>query len=258
MPEETAQVQTPEKKSSVLDKNVPNPLAKNPNIHTHKVFASVGLILIGIIVLLSGLAFIYRDQVADLFEQKTNTVESTKVSTSSAKTSTKSAEKDATSDRKTYKGKYFQMDYPSNFEKCTTPAPPEGIEYLCIVVPSSSVKNSYNQGIQVSVDKPGAPIDTGSTAVYGSLEDNEQLIKEHEADPVIQTDYKNIKYISIDSERALSWEELNSKYSEIRKNVLTKKNGITYFISWYLNSKEVSFEKNVPVFDQTLATFKFL
>lgn len=87
MPEESAQVPAPENKTSVLDKNVPNPLAKNPNIHTHKVFASVGLILIGVIVILGLLAFMYRDQVQDIYDYlvgSSTTTESTKVSTSSA------------------------------------------------------------------------------------------------------------------------------------------------------------------------------
>lgn len=86
MPEETAQVPIPESKTSVLDKNVPNPLAKNPNVHTHKVFASVALILIGTIVILSILAYFYRDQVADFFNESSGSkaVETTKVSTSSA------------------------------------------------------------------------------------------------------------------------------------------------------------------------------
>lgn len=112
MPEESAQVPVPENKSSVLDKNVPNPLAKNPNVHTHKVFASVGLILIGVIVILSVLAYMYRDQVMDIYDDlvgTADTYETTKVSTSSATPSTtsetKTETKDETADWKTFTSK---------------------------------------------------------------------------------------------------------------------------------------------------------
>lgn len=115
MPEENQNIQvSPTTSPSVLDKPVPNPLAKNPNVHTHKVFATVGLVLIGVIVFLSGLAFIYRDQVANLFEQKSesdNTVNTPKVSTSSAKKATDSAKKDETEDWKTYKSTVLGMEF---------------------------------------------------------------------------------------------------------------------------------------------------
>src|SRR3990172_5696775 len=39
----------------MLDQPVPNPLAKNPNIYTHKVFATIGLILVGVIVVVAGI-----------------------------------------------------------------------------------------------------------------------------------------------------------------------------------------------------------
>lgn len=120
MPEEnTAPSAIPENKPSVLDKSVPNPLAKNPNVHTHKVFASVGLILIGVIAILGALAFIYRDQVANLFDTKTaeeNTT-ATKVSTSSAKQATDSAKKVDTQDWITYTNTElgFSHLYPDNW-----------------------------------------------------------------------------------------------------------------------------------------------
>lgn len=97
----------------MLDQPVPNPLAKNPNVHTHKVFASVGLILIGVIVILGVLGFIYRDMVADIYEDLTGsatTTESTKVSTSSAS-------KSETEDWKSYTNSTvgYTIKYPSNW-----------------------------------------------------------------------------------------------------------------------------------------------
>lgn len=103
----------------MLDQPVPNPLAKNPNVHTHKVFASVGLILIGVIVILGILAFIYRDQVADMFDTKTaeeNTT-TTKVSTTSAKPATSSATNDETKGWKIYTSTTFKytIKYPPDW-----------------------------------------------------------------------------------------------------------------------------------------------
>lgn len=119
MPEEVQPVPPPvvhENKTSVLDKNVPNPLAKNPNFFTHKVFASVGIILLGTIIILAIVAYFYRDQVADFLNaSKDSSAKSvtvtTKVSTSSAKKATSSA---LPAGWKTYTNTKlgFSIDYP--------------------------------------------------------------------------------------------------------------------------------------------------
>ncbi len=112
MPEDNQPAKTPENKTSVLDKNVPNPLAKNPNVHTHKVFATVGLILIGLII---SLAFVVVGIWGYFNPNITPEPESTvKVSTSSAKKSTDSAEK---TDLTTYKSETFKysIDYPKTY-----------------------------------------------------------------------------------------------------------------------------------------------
>jgi hypothetical protein len=67
----------------MLDQPVPNPLAKNPNFHTHKVFAAIDLILIGVIVILIGATYIFGFNVADLFTSS-SVEETTKVLTSSS------------------------------------------------------------------------------------------------------------------------------------------------------------------------------
>ncbi len=101
----------------MLDQPVPNPVAKNPNIYTHKVFASVGLILIGTIIILSILAYFYPDQLAFLYSRinwTNNDVVFNKVSTSSAKTATSSASnikvKDGYASNKT-----FSIKIPNKF-----------------------------------------------------------------------------------------------------------------------------------------------
>src|SRR3990172_3163929 len=76
----------------MLDQPVPNPLAKNPNVHTHKVFAAVGLILIGVIIAIAGIWYYVEGRYskdgysADDNTYKTST-SSTKPATSSAKSS---------------------------------------------------------------------------------------------------------------------------------------------------------------------------
>lgn len=67
----------------MLDQPVPNPLAKNPNVHTHKVFATVGLILIGTILAVAGIWYYVASQ--DTSNYANDEINVTKVSTSSAK-----------------------------------------------------------------------------------------------------------------------------------------------------------------------------
>ncbi len=99
----------------MLEQPVPNPLAKNPNIHTHKVFAAVGLILIGVILAVAGIWWYVNNQ------SETTTLEtadtSTKVSTSSAKKTAESVEKtveDEIAEWKTFTNSSFKysLKYP--------------------------------------------------------------------------------------------------------------------------------------------------
>ncbi len=70
----------------MLDKPVPNPLAKNPNIYTHKVFAAVGLILIGTIIAVAGIWYFVNGQEATK-NGLTNKTTTSPTASSSAKTS---------------------------------------------------------------------------------------------------------------------------------------------------------------------------
>lgn len=97
----------------MLDQPVPNPLAKNPNVHTHKVFAAVGLILIGTIIASAGIWWFVNNQSGTTTSETEDT--STKVSTTSAKKTTKSAEKDETTNWKTFKTLgSVEFKYPSD------------------------------------------------------------------------------------------------------------------------------------------------
>lgn len=71
----------------MLDRNVPNPLAKNPNIYTHKVFATVGLILIGVIVAVAGIWYFANQSGAK--NDSVNKVSTSPTASSSARTSQK-------------------------------------------------------------------------------------------------------------------------------------------------------------------------
>ncbi len=107
----------------MLDQPVPNPLAKNPNVHTHKVFASVGMILAGLIIVLFGGAIAFDIDIADIFVSKPSEETITKVSTSSAKQATDSAkkeEKDETADWAIYSDpkNLVSFKHPNLYECC--------------------------------------------------------------------------------------------------------------------------------------------
>lgn len=96
----------------MLDQNVPNPLAKNPNVHTHKVFAAVGLILIGVVILAAVIWYFAIGR----FPAKTETTTSTTQTVKQNTTSTKSASVDPTADWKTYtNSSIFTLKYPNSW-----------------------------------------------------------------------------------------------------------------------------------------------
>ncbi len=92
----------------MLDQPVPNPIAKNPNIYTHKVFAAIGLILIGTIVAVAGIWWYVQGQ--DKNSGTEDTTVTTKVATTSAKTATVSASKDGLKTLQSSIG--FTIKYP--------------------------------------------------------------------------------------------------------------------------------------------------
>ncbi len=99
----------------ILSQPVPNPVASNPNIHTHKVFASVGLILIGTIIAVAGIWWYVQNQGG--FDTDKAGTATTKVSTSSANKATTSAERIETSGWKLYRNSAigFEVKYPKEW-----------------------------------------------------------------------------------------------------------------------------------------------
>ena len=89
---------------------MPNPLAKNPNFHTHKVFAAIGIILTALIIIIALLWYFTGSSL--LFDN--NEEDITKVSTSSAKKATDSSSKNADEEWVTYKGKNIYADFSAN------------------------------------------------------------------------------------------------------------------------------------------------
>src|SRR3989304_3203100 len=100
----------------MLEQPVPNPLAKNPNVHTHKVFATVGLILIGLIVVLSALAIVFRGEVGD-FLKGVSTSETDKQVTKTATKSAAKTVKSETTDWKTFSNdtEKYSISYPNDW-----------------------------------------------------------------------------------------------------------------------------------------------
>ncbi len=92
----------------MLNQPVPNPLAKNPNFYTHKVFASIGLVLIGAVAILFGAAIIFRVNLTDLLGN---------TATNENKVATSSAKPNPTANWKTYTSQTanFSIKYPSDW-----------------------------------------------------------------------------------------------------------------------------------------------
>lgn len=103
----------------MLDQPVPNPLAKNPNVNTHKVFASVGLILIGLIIILSALAIIFRGETGNFLKglAVNDQYKDKRTGTKPATISAKIAEKNETAGWKTFSNdvEKYSINYPTDW-----------------------------------------------------------------------------------------------------------------------------------------------
>lgn len=179
MPEENQSAPVPsESKSNILDKNVPNPLTKNPNVHTHKVFASIGLILFGTLVILGILAIVYRGQLGDFLKQVPegpnieNPIKPGKIATDSSKT--ESSKKDGTEGWKTHKGSKYSIKYPSdwqvleNINHISTDSPNYDHFYLVMqeMEPGVNVFITSKTTAQAWSDKQGSGPDTPKFTEY--------------------------------------------------------------------------------------------
>lgn len=105
----------------MIDQNVPNPMAKNPDFNTHKVFAAIGIILIVMVIICGGIWYLVQSAEDKAGPSDDNTT--IKTATSSAKKSTTSANKDETADWKTYSSKVLSLSikYPSDWVYVETP-----------------------------------------------------------------------------------------------------------------------------------------
>lgn len=133
----------------MLDQPVPNPVAKNPNIHTHKVFASVGLILIGTIIAVAGIWWYVDNQSGDnTAEESTIT---TKISTSSASKTTETESKDETAEWKTYTNStyMFSFKYPTDWEVIEQPISNSNSTVAYFGIRPTNLKEDNAQGVTI-------------------------------------------------------------------------------------------------------------
>lgn len=237
----------------MLDQPVPNPVAKNPNIYTHKVFASVGLILFGTIVILSVLAYFYRDQVADFFNTaKDNSAEITKVSTSSAKTDAENqTSNETTSDQstewKTFSSSElgFSIKYPPTWVQ---KGPGEGgANDKNVNFYSPDYISSNNFGYL----EDGSFIYVNSGSMYSGVNTIDDWVED--------TGYQisNRQNITVDGIEAAKFDYVNNHGAKYDLVVIIKTSKITEL--WVTTSKEESdINSSQEIFDQMVESFKFL
>ncbi|HSX57896.1 MAG TPA: hypothetical protein VLE47_01325 [Candidatus Saccharimonadales bacterium] len=129
----------------MLDQPVPNPLAKNPNFFTHKVFAAIGLILIGTIIAAAGIWW-YANRSSGSTETDSSTT--VKVTTTSAKPATASATKDETADWKTLTNKTigYSVKYPSDWLVNGTASKPNCDDNVVFLAPTQELLGQCASG----------------------------------------------------------------------------------------------------------------
>lgn len=227
----------------MLDQPVPNPLSKNPNVHTHKVFAAVGLILIGTIIAVAGIWYYVEGQSGTATDETTTT----KVSTSSAKADTKT---DETADWKVYNSEVLgiTIKYPKDWSFKDDRGPvifgknPDGSNEPIIVNISrvhkdSSSQQSYEESAKISVNDPI------SSSFYGTSN---------------FTTKTRLPNVTIDSS---TW--IKFKITNIQDDVLDNSISLTtekddYYYSIAMTSGKSSLlESNSNFFDLMSSTFKF-
>ncbi len=259
MPEESASTPIaipPSNSPSLLDKPVPNPLAKNPNVYTHKVFASVGLILIGAIVATAGIWWYVENQSGSKIPE--DEITTTKVSTSSAnsknyktseifgKKGNVSSEKLDSSNWKEYKTMYFSFSYPPDFTV--------GNEYKNgIRLLSGDYK--FNQEPNVSGDYYLSGTDVSITYDTASLESYDTFDEVAEDRRISKEGVSVLDYILLDHQNAMrsTWKgEWNTNKYEI---LAVKDKRVFYLIQSFPGNQQ---DLDTSVLDTIVTTFKFL
>ena len=224
----------------MLDQPVPNPLASNPNVHTHKVFAAVGLILIGTIIAAAGIWWYASGRNTDSATDEVETT--TKVSTSSAKTT--STTKDETADWKTFSDSTlnYSLKYPTGW--LTNDCGPDPVFFA----PKKEYLGVCNSGFGGLI---GISTVTGTT--FSDLENSYS-----------DTDYDNLK-----KEKMVLSGKVTTKItgtskvkSEIMDETGTKK--IVYLVNLGTSTLLISYSQSKDwqdyskEFELMVSTFKFL
>lgn len=247
----------------MLDKNVPNPLAKNPNIYTHKVFASIGIILIVTILAAAGVWYYVENQSGT--KDTTEQVTETKVATSSAKTETKteekrnettSSKKDETAAWKTYSSK--EMGYSIKY--------PDTLKVLGDSLNDSSVNGFYSETsfqspgldyIDFSVEQDAGTLGKGDYDNINSYEIGKEVVKELRAGLTLT--YTRLENTKIDGEVAIKqvWETNNSGVLNYGYEIMIK-HGNSYYRIRNMSRTKIKFENDKATLDLMSSTFKFL
>jgi len=253
MPEDSqpvSEIDSPSK-PSFFDRSVPNPLAKNPNVHTHKVFATVGLILIGTIVAVAGAWWYVENQTGGKTTEEEST---TKISTSSAKT------KVDTSDWKVFTSTKwgFTVKYPKDWGSATETD--TGARFL---------KNEQEYGGPIITFDWNE--DASRTLLYNRINSykvNETINFETDfwiqesttsAKTFIKDKYVRLNDGKVDGNKALRY-TVDYGYKDVgyndSYNVLIVKNNKIYKVG--IDTFDLKLQESIIELDQILSTFKFL
>lgn len=230
----------------MLDQPVPNPLAKNPNVYTHKVFAAVGLILIGTIIAVAGIwyyvngRFIENQYVG--VNDKVNPLD--KVEYQPRKIATVTSTKKETGTWKEYKGEYYSFKYPGDF----TISNDYGVG---VKIDSSDLKKYYPKA-----DGEVERISTGSQFEVLSVENSA-------TDPTSIEEFdKNALnvvepvYLTIDGVKSKKLVTYNPYDHENEISVILFKGNRSYIITQSFSVTKNDIDSSD--FDTLISTFKFL
>lgn len=233
----------------MLDQNVPNPLAKNPNFHTHKVFAAIGIILIVAIVIVGGIWYFVQSALDKVIPDEFVT---NKVSTSSAKISTTSA---VPADWNVYENtKYsYSLKYPQYLHFGGSPE--TTTDKLTLTNgENDSYKFPENKfiGIRILIITTEKSLDDFLKETYP---ENQAGI------PAFETGIQNGKINKTSIDNISGYQSPKGmQFENTEKTAWVKKGNFVYQITAFGNGETgTSYSENAgKLFDQILSTFKFL
>ena len=223
----------------MLDQNVPNPLAKNPNFYTHKVFAAVGLILIVSIVILAGIWYFVQSA-----EDKAGTVDDNTV----IKTATSSTTKDETTSWKKYSNETygFELKYPLEMSNDGQSA--QG-NLATLEIKDSTNSNTLGSGMFIHIYQANGD---GYGTIKAAAASQAEIDKKYLVSVVDHTIGENIPAKSVN----VLCENVTDILCDDVYTFVSLKDGQTLGIraQWTAAYKD----KNEKIYNQILSTFKFL